>query len=158
MTSNLEEEGQVTDATPSIAPQSIPLIMEPSPWTFPIPEYEEASAKDSMISRLPTKERDMGGEASGSGGQPTPSTMGQSKVYMPVGGGTEDEEKMAPVAKETKQKGELTMDPMVESSLRSKEDLALAEETIPLVGKWWRCQGPPQGVSCPILLGLVRWS
>ena len=80
MTTNLDEEGPILDATPSIVPQFIPSIMEFGPWTFPILEEEEASVKGSMTSRLLAEERDMGGETSGSGGQPTLSTMGQCKV------------------------------------------------------------------------------
>ena len=61
--------------------------------------------------------------------------MGQTKVYTPVGGDTEEEEKMAPMAKETKQKWKLLMGPMVASSWLSKDYSAPTEETISLVGK-----------------------
>ena len=57
--------------------------------------------KDSVTSRLPSKEQNVGGEGSGFGGQPALSIMGQSKVYMPVDGDTKDEEIVALVAKET---------------------------------------------------------
>ena len=42
--------------------------------------------KDSIMPGLLSKEQSMGGEVSCSGGQVVPSTVGQTKVYMPVGG------------------------------------------------------------------------
>ena len=50
-------------------------------------------------------------------------------------GGAKDVEKMAFVPKKIEQKGKLSMDPMVESSLKSTDYSALAEESISLVGK-----------------------
>ena len=49
--------------------------------------------------------------------------------------GIEDVAKMAFVPKETEQKGKLSMDPMVESSWKSKDYSALAKETMSLVGE-----------------------
>ena len=73
-----------------------------------------------------------------------------------VGGGIEDEETMAPLVRETKQKGKLTMDQMVESSWRLKEHSATGEETISPVGKTVEIPRTTSGGSYPKLLGLVR--
>ena len=63
---------------------------------------------------------------------------------------------MAPVAKETKQKGKLTIDPMVEASWRSKEYSSLAKETISLVEKIVEMPRTTSGVLYPRLSGLVK--
>ena len=55
ITTNLDE-GPIPNATPWIAPQFIPLIMEPDNLAFPILREEEASVKDSVTFGLPAKE------------------------------------------------------------------------------------------------------
>ena len=139
----MDEEGLVPSAATLRTPQSIPLIMELDYWTFPIPEEEEANVKDSVTSKLLAREQNVGGEASGFGEYPKLSTVGQTKIYKRVAEDVDVEEKLAPMAKETKQKGKLTMDPMLESSWRSKEFSAPTEETKSLMRNWWRCEGPP---------------
>ena len=62
--------------------------------------------------------------------------MGEPKVYMPVGEDARDEGEMMPMANKTKEKGNLSMDPMVESSWQSKEYSTPVEETVLLVGKF----------------------
>ena len=52
---------------------------------------------------------------------------------------------MAPMAKETKQKGNLTMDPMVESSWQSKEYSTPTKEKISLVWKMVEMLGTTLG-------------
>ena len=98
--------------------------------------------KNFITSRLSPKEQSVGAEVSDFGRQPTLSTMGQTKLYIPVDG-DRGRRKKALVGKETKQKGKLLMDLMVESSWPSKDYTALAKETISLVEKRWRCQEPP---------------
>ena len=91
----------------------------------------------------------MGGEASGSGGQPALSMMGDPEVYMLVGEDTEGGEKMAHVANKTEEKGKLSMHPMVESSWRSKEYSTLVEEIVSLVGKFAGMLSTTSGVFAP---------
>ena len=120
-TTNLDKEGLVPSVATLRTPQFVPPIMEYGYWDFSIPEGEEASVKDSITSGLQTREQNAGVEASGFGGQPMLSTVGQTKVCKRVVDDTNVEGKLAPIAKETKQKRKLTMDPMVEFSWRSKE-------------------------------------
>ena len=49
--------------------------------------------------------------------------------------GAEEVKKTAPTADKTEEKGEMSMAPMVTSGWKSKDNSALAEETISLVGK-----------------------
>ena len=49
--------------------------------------------KDSITFGLPSREQNMGGEVSGSRGQPVLSMMGGSKVYMPMGEDARKEKK-----------------------------------------------------------------
>ena len=83
---------------------------------------------------LLAKDGNVGGEASGSGGLPIPSTVEQMKVYKRVINDPDAEEKLAPMANKIEQKWKLTLDPMVESSWRSKEYSTLVQETVPLSG------------------------
>ena len=77
----------------------------------------------------------MGARASGSDGQPGLSMMGGSNVYTPKDKDTADVKKTAFVSEKTEQKGKLSMDPMMESSWKSKDCSALAEESILLVAQ-----------------------
>ena len=88
-----------------------------------------------MTSGLLAKEQNTGGEASGSSGLPTLSTVEQTKVYTLIGDNADAEEKLASIAKETKQKGKLTMDPMVEPSWWSKKYSTPTGEIVSLVGR-----------------------
>ena len=101
--------------------------------------------KDSVTSKLPSKEQNVGGEASGFGGELALSTMGQTEVYMLVGGDNEEEEKISPMAKETKRKWKLLMDPMVETSWRSKNYSAPIVEKMSLVGNMVEMPGTTSG-------------
>ena len=68
---NLDEEESVPDAETSIFPPHIVKATDPSQHTWFIPLIlgeEEASVKDSIMSRLPATKQNMGGEASGFGG------------------------------------------------------------------------------------------
>ena len=67
VTPNLDKEASIPDATKSW----IPPKTEPDHWPIPIiPEEEVASVKDSVTSRLPSREQNLGAEANGSGGVP----------------------------------------------------------------------------------------
>ena len=120
----------------------------------PILEEEEANVKDSITSRLLSREQTMGEESGGFGCQPVPSTMGQSKVYTLVGDDTKEEEKMAPMAKETKQKWKLLMDPMVENSGRSKNSSTPIVDTMSLVGNMVEMPGITSGSFAPQTIGV----
>ena len=88
----------------------------------------------------------MGGEASGSGGCPVPSTVKWTKVY---------ERGLVTLMKRKNwhlwpdQKGKLTMDPLVESSWRFKEHSTPIEETVSLVGKSTDMPGTTSGSFVP---------
>ena len=82
--------------------------------------------------------------------------MGQCKVYTPVGGDSEDEEKMSLVATETKQKGKLTIDPMMEFSWRSKEYSAPIEETTLLMARMVEMLGTTSRGFAPQTAGVGR--
>ena len=116
---NPDEEELVPNIEPSIFPPFTSKAVGPPShgWLIPpIQEEEEASVKDSITSGLPSREQNVGVEASRSSGQLTLSMMGQSKVYTLAGEDARDDEKVALVANKTEQKGKLSMDPMVESS------------------------------------------
>ena len=91
--------------------------------------------KDFVTSGLPYKWPTMGGEASGSGGQPMLSVMDELKVYTQEGEDIVIEKKMALVANKTEEKGGMSMGPMITSGWESKVYSALEKETISLVGK-----------------------
>ena len=74
---------------------------------------------------------------------------------MLVGEDIGEKEKMALVADKIAQKGKLSMDPMVESSWRSKEYLTPIEETVSLVGK---STGMPSTTSGFQTLDCWGWS
>ena len=63
---------------------------------------------------------------------------------MASDGGTEEVKKMAPVANKTKEKGGISMGPMVTSGWKSKDYSAPTKETISLVGK---STGMPEATS-----------
>ena len=110
MTINLAGEGSVLDAKTLVFPQSTVKTVVPTlcNWFIPpILEEEEGSVKDSVTSKLPSREQIVGGEASGYGGQPALSTMGQPKIYERVVEDADVEEKLAPIAKENKTKKEV---------------------------------------------------
>ena len=81
-----EDEADLAPATTNLdvavsAPiETVPLGTSWS-WLKGIPEEEESSIKDPITSRLPSKRPSVGGEASGSGGQPMLLGMEESKVY-----------------------------------------------------------------------------
>ena len=67
-------------------------IQQPSHWSMTtIPEEEVASVKDSITSRLPSHEQNLGVEASSSGGIPVWSSMGQFRVYGQKAGNDAEE-------------------------------------------------------------------
>ena len=68
--------------------------------------------------------------------------------------GAEDVEKMAFVPKKTKQKGKLSMDPMVESSWKSTDYSAPTKESISLVGKSTGMLSTASGVFVPQTTGV----
>ena len=121
-------------------------------------EEEKVSVKDSIMSGLPSKEPNVGCRSRVVlDGYPMLPIVGQTKVYM-LGGGDIDEEEN----KDTCGQGNKTKREVGDGSdggdfvvVKGLLD-SYVEETISLVGKWWRCQGPRQGVSHPRLLGLVR--
>ena len=57
------------------------------------------------------------------------------KGFMVEDDGIEEEKKTAFMSLKTEQKGKLSMDPMVESSWKSKDYSTLVEESTSLVGK-----------------------
>ena len=61
---------------------------------------------------------------------------------------------MTLVASKKEQKGRLTMDPMVESSWRSKEYSTLTEETVSLVGKFASMLSTTSGGFTPQAAGV----
>ena len=93
-------------------------------------------------------------EASGSSGPLVMLIKKQTEVYRAVEDAEEKETIL--LTKENQQKGKLHMDPVVETSWPHKEDLALMEETISLVGKSTGMPETSSGVSHPRLLGLVK--
>ena len=96
MTMNVNEEETVLDTETSIFPPfivkaAIPILH--GLFISPIPKEEEVNVNDSITSKLPSREQNVGGEASGSGGQLVQSMMGQSKIYTLVGGHIDDGKK-----------------------------------------------------------------
>ena len=120
-----------------------------------IPEEEVASVKDSIASRLPSHEQNLGTKASGSCGIPVWSNMGQFRVYgQKVGNDAEEVEKRCSCHLTRKKED-------VDGSYGGKF-VAAQENTLPLLKIWYRwwanlreCRGPPQGVLHPRLLGSV---
>ena len=102
-----------------------------------IPEAKEeiASVKDCVISRLLVQGHSEGVEASGSSRHPITLEFKFGGRFIARDGGAEEVKKMAFVPHKEEQKGRLSMDPMVESSWKSTDYLAPAEESILLVGK-----------------------
>ena len=93
------------------APAGTPSIGTPWSWMEGIHEEEESSIKDSVMSELLSKRPIVGAEASGSSEQLMPSP----KINAHGGEDIVIKKKTAPVASKTKEKGELSMGPMVTS-------------------------------------------
>ena len=73
-----------------------------------VEEEELANVRDSVTSRLPSQEQNVGRGASGFGGLPMWSRIGQAEVYTQKSGeDAEEEQKMAPVATKTRRKREV---------------------------------------------------
>ena len=68
--------------------------------------------------------------------------------------GMEEVKKMALAPKKIKQKGKLSMDPMVESSWKSTDYSAPAEDSISLVGKSTGMLSTTLGVFAPHTIGV----
>ena len=112
--------------------------------------------KNSVTSRLLASEQNMDGDGSDSSGSPTLSMVEQAKVYTLASDDADVEEKLALVAKETKQKEKLTMDAMLESLWQSKEDLTPIEETMLLVRKFASMLGTTLGGFVPQIDGILQ--
>ena len=82
--------------------------------------------------------------------------MPPSKVYAHDGEDIVIEKKMAPAANRTKEKGEISMGPMISSTWTSKDYSVPIEESVSLVGKSMGMPGTTSGVLHLTLLGLVR--
>ena len=102
--------------------------------------------KDSVASRLPARGHGEGVEASGASGcAALPEfKFGFGGSFMVGAGGVEEGKKMAFMLPKEEQKGKLSMDPMVETSLKSTDFLAAIEESISLVEK---ATGMPSATS-----------
>ena len=83
-----------------------------------------------MTSGLPTQGHEGGVEASGSVGHPMIPEFKFGKSYMVENDGTEDVKKMSFMPQKIEQKGKLRIDPMVESSWKSKDYSVPTEEII----------------------------
>ena len=94
------------------------MTTSPTPFTqlFGIPEEEFASVKDSVTSGLPSRGHGEGVEASGSSGYLVIPEIRFTKGYVAEDDDVEDIKKTAFAPQQTKQKGKLSMGPMVESS------------------------------------------
>ena len=88
------------------------------------------NAKDSVTSRLPTREH-LGVEANRSHGQLVMQTKEGTKVYATMKDA--DEEEKVLVTDRNKQKGKQHLDPMIETSWSHKEYSTSVEEDISLV-------------------------
>ena len=113
MATNLDENR----LSPSVAIGWFALGTGPNYRVIPaILEEEVANVKDSITSRLPFQEKNVGGGASGSGGMPTWSTIGKFGVHKREGGkDAEEDKKLVVMANKTEEKGKMTIDSMVES-------------------------------------------
>ena len=87
-------------------------------------------ASNSSSQFAAAREQNVGARASGSGWQPVLSIMGEPKVHTLVGEDIEDVKKIVFMPQKTEQIRKLSMDPMVESSWKSKNYSAPAEESI----------------------------
>ena len=117
-------------------------------------EEEVASVKDFITFGLPTQGHEESVETSGSGRRPIILEFKFGKGYMAEDDGTKDVMKTAFVPQQIEQKKKLSMDPMVESSWKSKDYLATAKESISLVGKSTRMLDVTSGGFVPQVAGV----
>ena len=94
-------------------------------------------------------------EAGGLSGHPAAPQFKFGGSFIAGHGSTEDVGKTVLVPQK-EEKGELSLGPMVTPGWETKDYSAPAEESVSLVGKSTGMPAPPQGVSHPTLLGLVK--
>ena len=88
-----------------------------------IPEEEVASVKDSITPGLLSHEQNLGAKASGFGGIPVWSSMGQFRVYGQKAGNDAKEVEKTAFVPFNPEKGKMLVVPMVETLWHSKEIL-----------------------------------